>query len=86
MPARAGICRAADRERDAVSCPWHRAARSGKRSFPCQTAYGGRMKELIREIRKYRKRIRLIRSLIRNRKKIPAAAESLLKIGKALRR
>ena len=45
-----------------------------------------RMNEVLREIRKYRKRMRLVKSLIRNREKIPVAAESLLRMVKSLRR
>ena len=44
------------------------------------------MNVVLREIRKYRKRIRLVKSLVRNREKIPAAAESLLRMIKSMRR
>ena len=41
------------------------------------------MGDLFETVRKYKKRMRLLKSLVRNRKKIPTAVEALLKAGKS---
>ena len=44
------------------------------------------MNSMIQSVRKYRKRMRMIKSLIRNRKKIPGAVEALIQAGKSYMR
>lgn len=48
--------------------------------------FGGFMNNMIQSVRKYRKRMRMIKSLIRNRKKIPGAVEALIQAGKSYMR